>query len=89
MCLNVRRFSGEYINKRYGSGTGQIWLDDVNCNGSETHIGNCSHNGWGTHDCSHSEDVSVRCIRLTPPPSIRGKVTVPCTNTRSSSTSEN
>ena len=46
----------------YGQGSGQIWLDDVNCVGSEDTIGNCSHRGWGVVGCSHSEDASVECI---------------------------
>ena len=45
----------------YGQGSGQIWLDNVNCVGTEGTIGNCSHNGWGIDDCSHSEDASVNC----------------------------
>jgi len=45
----------------YGVGTGQIWLDDINCNGKERHIGECSHRGWGVHNCRHSEDVAVSC----------------------------
>ena len=45
----------------YGQGSGQIWLDDVNCGGTEGTIGNCSHRGWGIEDCSHSEDASVNC----------------------------
>ena len=45
----------------YGQGSGQIWLDNVNCVGTEVTIGNCSHNGWGSHDCGHHEDASVKC----------------------------
>ena len=45
----------------YGQGSGQIWLDDVNCVGTEWSIGNCSHRGWGIEDCSHYKDASVKC----------------------------
>ena len=45
----------------YGQGTGEIWLDNVNCVGNELTIGNCSHRGWGIEDCGHFEDASVNC----------------------------
>lgn len=45
----------------YGGGSGRIWLDEVDCSGSESSIGECTHSGWGSHDCRHSEDVSINC----------------------------
>ena len=48
-------------NAFYGQGSGQIWLDDVNCVGTEWSIGNCSHRGWGSHNCHHGYDASVDC----------------------------
>ncbi len=45
----------------FGQGMGTVWMDDVACNGTETRIQDCWHNGWGVHDCSHSEDVGIRC----------------------------
>ena len=45
----------------YGQGSGQIWLDDVNCVGTELSIVHCSHSEWGSHNCSHGNDASVKC----------------------------
>ena len=36
-------------------------MDQVACTGSETHLFDCRHNGWGVHYCSHYEDVSISC----------------------------
>ena len=55
-------YTGQEMNiDTYGTGTGQIWLDDIECDGTERQIGECSHRGWGVHDCTHSEDVAISC----------------------------
>ena len=41
----------------------KIWLDDLNCVGTEQSIGNCSHKGWNVHNCIHKEDAGVKCIK--------------------------
>ncbi|XP_072181985.1 scavenger receptor cysteine-rich domain-containing protein DMBT1-like [Diadema setosum] len=51
-------------NAAFGQGTGDIWLDDVSCTGTETSIFDCSNNGIGVNDCSHDQDAGVRCISV-------------------------
>ena len=42
-------------------GSGQIWLDDLACSGTEETLDECTHPGWGNHNCGHDEDVGVSC----------------------------
>ena len=43
-------------NAFYGEGNGQIWLDNLHCIGTELFC------GWGINNCSHSQDVGVKCV---------------------------
>ena len=36
-------------------------FDDVSCNGTESTIFDCIHNGLNVHNCDHSEDAGVEC----------------------------
>ena len=42
-----------------------IWLDDLYCPSSATSLSQCSHNGYGNHNCHHSEDVAIYCTTST------------------------
>jgi len=36
-------------------------MDNVDCDGWESSLADCTHNGWNIHNCDHNEDVSIQC----------------------------
>ncbi|XP_021367027.1 SCO-spondin-like isoform X2 [Mizuhopecten yessoensis] len=58
---------------KYGQGQGQIWLDNLSCDKTDTRLDQCDPN-WGTHNCVHNEDAGVFCYR-------GSWTTTPCTVT--------
>ncbi|XP_023931764.1 deleted in malignant brain tumors 1 protein-like [Lingula anatina] len=64
MLVYKRIGSVSFFHAYFGQGTGTILMNNVVCSGHETSIKDCSHNGWWTHNCDHSEDAGVRCLRF-------------------------
>ena len=62
--LGFQKASQAFRGAHHGQGSGPIWMDDVACSGSESHIYDCRHRGWGNHDCTHSRDASVQCFPI-------------------------
>ena len=46
---------------RFGQGSGLIWLDDLRCPMNANTLADCTHRGWGSHNCGHSEDMGLIC----------------------------
>ena len=46
-------------NAFFGEGVGDIFVDDVICNGTERSLQECRFSS--EHNCNHSEDAGVMC----------------------------
>ena len=49
-----------YSLARFGEGSGPIYLDQVNCVGTEASLGACD--ALNINTCSHREDAGVGCL---------------------------
>ncbi|XP_076317919.1 neurotrypsin-like isoform X2 [Tachypleus tridentatus] len=64
-----------HIKGHFGPGKGQIWVDELDCDGTETHIAKCSKPPWGQTNCRHNEDAGVSCsTHISPTPSVQPPV---------------
>ena len=51
-----------YGSAYFGAGEGPIWLDNLQCNTSESRLEDCPNKGWMINDCTHNQDAGVECI---------------------------
>ena len=40
---------------------GPVWYDSMNCSGVETNLSQCTHKGFGVHNCISSNNAEVIC----------------------------
>ena len=57
----VNRTYSDTSQHNFGEGTGQIWLGNLVCTGSEANLLQCPPDRSGLVQCSHSGDVGVVC----------------------------
>ena len=55
--VNASSLSGMY----YGIGSGPIFPDKVQCNGTESRLASCRYKRTGVHNCNNLESASVTC----------------------------
>ena len=60
-CRQLGFPGGVYMAPSLVTGSGEIWMDDVLCTGSEARLVDCPFGGFGIHNCSHGEDVGLDC----------------------------
>ena len=53
--------AGALSSASFGEGTGRIWLDNVQCTGSERTLMGCTAHSGGSDSCTHAQDAGVRC----------------------------
>jgi len=65
MVIVFDRYVGHVLSNEESanySESGKIWLDNVECTDScLDHLSQCNHSGWGVHNCTHRQDVSIAC----------------------------
>ncbi|XP_025100423.1 deleted in malignant brain tumors 1 protein-like isoform X2 [Pomacea canaliculata] len=59
--FNSTAMTATAITSKYGQGSGEIFLSNLMCRGSETSLEQCSHTGFYYHYCDHSQDVGIVC----------------------------
>uniref|UniRef100_A0A8C4THF4 SRCR domain-containing protein n=1 Tax=Erpetoichthys calabaricus TaxID=27687 RepID=A0A8C4THF4_ERPCA len=51
---------------RFGEGKGEIWRDNLHCEGDETDLTKCPALDYGREECTHKNDAGVVCSKYSP-----------------------
>ena len=62
MHANLSPGSVALSGASFGEGTGKIWLNNVQCNGSERQLRNCIAINNEIYSCTHMQDAGLRCL---------------------------
>lgn len=68
MCsLHIIFIAGAYgaANAAYGQGTGPIYMNNLQCVGSEASLVDCRRIELSERTCTHSNDAGVSCLART------------------------
>ena len=50
-----------FMSGEFELASGPILLDGVDCSGNETFFFDCPSNGYNNNNCSHDQDVEIKC----------------------------
>ena len=53
--------ANQFAPRSFGNGAGEIWLEDLGCQGGEARLVDCLHSPFGFTDCTHDDDMGMQC----------------------------
>ena len=59
--LGYQQASRAFRGATHGQGSGSIWINEVPCSGNESHLYDCTQQGWRNSNFTHSQDSSAGC----------------------------
>ncbi|XP_078141077.1 scavenger receptor cysteine-rich domain-containing protein DMBT1-like [Centroberyx gerrardi] len=64
VCREAVCGRAQSVGDDYGQGSEEHWLDGLECLGNESSLTQCSHKGFGRHECRHTVNAAVRCSAM-------------------------